>query len=126
MELNSWTIYWITRFDSIHLISNPVCVIGLIAIIVGVFAHIAMTSSSDKDIQQCVPIIKKHLFWVVPTTLLFCAIEMFVPTTKEMAAIVIIPKVLNNQLTDDMKDIHELARQYLQSKVNSESDTKRR
>ena len=119
------TIYWITRLDNIRYMSVLVCLIG---ILVGAFAfyrwwdiHDRWWLSEDSYLA--------HMAWVffpgLLAAVLFlvgCGILLFVPSTKEMVAIKLIPKIVNSEFTqkelpEEAKELCTLAKRLLADKV---------
>lgn len=108
MNLTPEMMYWLTRCDNI-------CTVGFnLSILFGIgtaFATMALFIEIDS-----VKIFHKMIF--VFFLLLFfssIAICVFVPTTKEMAAIYVVPKIANNETVKDLGEgIVTLAREWIQ------------
>ena len=88
-------MYWLTRLDAI--VSFGVCLIlvSISALIIG-FTYIAITTGSpyDSDFKSMFKCLVK---WALPFALLGASVCTFVPTTKQMAAILIIPRIANSE-----------------------------
>lgn len=93
--ITSTQLYWITRLDGISTTAGTICILIGIALFLMILINI-----QDNFI--------KFKCWLVVsiTLVLFLLIVIFVPTTKEMAAILILPKILNSQTAN--KAINEL------------------
>lgn len=99
------TVYWITRLDAIHrLLCLPIalCVIGIIAIVLcQAVLRDPLLSGSVEDEKRRSGIANRILFRGTPlcvaVLLLLAAGKAFLPTTKEMCAIKVIPAMVNNE-----------------------------
>jgi hypothetical protein len=91
-------IYWITRFDGIHTFATIIMVIGIIlSVIVGIIYYIANgqyifehSRGKEQFASECKgyrDTCKKMLSYLVPITIFFTSVNIFVPTTKEALSI---------------------------------------
>lgn len=114
MQVTSWDIYWITRLDSISVFLNTVSGIGLgFIIIFGVFGLMAAAEGmTQKDVPKFFRVLYFSMFAITP----LCFIgQALTPTTKEMCAIIVVPKIVNNEEIQGLgSDIVELARDWMQ------------
>ena len=107
MQITAEEIYWITRLDIIHtamLLGIAVAFVAMLAFII----HACEKESAGWAISGIT------LF--VVTTIILGLVYIFVPTTKEMAMIKIIPAMVNsdfmqNDLPEDMKQVYSLGKQ---------------
>ena len=103
MEITESTIYWITRLDSVRWIP---ALIALPILIKGCFVWL----SGEYPWSN---LLRSTAYWFA--FMLFAISVMFIPTTKEMCAILIIPQVAKNE---DMKEIPSeitnLAREWIE------------
>lgn len=83
MNITPWTIYWITRLDVIIGISVLLLTAVLITFVIWTF----------EAGQRIVPAMKFLLIPFIPLMLIVTCL----PSTKEMAAIIIIPKIVNSE-----------------------------
>jgi len=119
------TIYWITRLNSINRV---LCFINfLVFMAVIAFAILAAilickereyhTCSEDRirEINNAGWRVLKWLSIPASAFLFIAAVLAFIPTTKEAAAMYVIPAVVNNeQLRDTGNKIFELAAEWLE------------
>lgn len=117
------TIYWITRLDAFN---NLVAAVSLISIILVVIFSIASGITigernsvlNDED-KLILPI--KFLIGSLITLVVCMTLAVFVPTTKEYAAMKILPKIANdealNTLSQDGKELYRLTVDYLKEQV---------
>ena len=123
-EITPAMVYWILRLDGICGTARVLLMISglatgaIFAILTAMIVDFGPNPDEEekgfiKKAKKCFKI--SSLF-----TIVLLAIAMFVPTTKEMCAIVTIPKVANSeivteQIPDAAKNLLSLANQYLES-----------
>lgn len=104
MITNSF-IYWFTRLDHIHSFLNGFDVFSVFLIIFSIIVFVTawfinQFPGDSSDILTSLTF-KKFASWTFCIASIFkimiCTCLMFIPTTKEMAAIYIIPKIMNNE-----------------------------
>ena len=113
MEITENMVYWITRLDSIRwipvLVALPVLVKGCV-----------LWFSGETPRTN---LVRAMIYWFV--FMLFAISVMFIPTTKQMCAIKIIPIIAKNE---DMKEIPgeitKLAREWIEELSPKESNEK--
>ena len=105
-------MYWLTRLDYICNFFNTIAVLGIGGTIIGVFGMVIFSSRYEENEYRD---FKKVFQWsILPAILagLFC---VAIPTTKEMAAILVVPKIVNNQKVQAMPDkVLDLANAWLE------------
>lgn len=78
-------MYWLVTMDGI------VCASAIIAVALGVVAFMAIPMTLDDDFPK----------WTPPAIALaavaFALVAVFVPTTRQMAAILVVPKIANSE-----------------------------
>lgn len=102
--ISEWVIYWITRFDALRDIFYAFWTVGLILSILTAIAIIIKTiipkdvgDNDTKAIREICETLSCRAKWVFIPALCFCLLTVLTPNTKEFAAIVVIPAVLNNE-----------------------------
>jgi len=95
--MTSSMIYWLTRLDGIirmcHVLSLLSGAISLFAIA----GYVIFKDASRKDEEEARDISLRAMKIVIPFLIFFGSIALFVPTSKEMAAIYLLPKIANNE-----------------------------
>ena len=86
--ITSWDIYWITRLDELNAFFG---IIGAFLIMGGLLLHIP--GAIDEWGERA----KKKLKIGIAIGVVFCLVVSFLPTTKEVCAIYLIPKVANSE-----------------------------
>ncbi len=107
MEITPWTVYWITRLDGI-------CVVCLIWIIVGllVAGGCAMVGfMEDEDVP------KKWARKIALSVIFPLIVGLFTPSSKEMAAIYLIPKIANSNSAKNVLEATDNATVLLKNKM---------
>lgn len=119
MEITSWTLYWITRLDGIcefAMFASIMC--GACLLTAGCFMGAAFGDNIEK-------LKAPSLAWARRFAVAFVVcilIRLFTPTTKELAAFIVLPKIANSELVttdipDEAKELYGLAKEYLKSQV---------
>lgn len=121
-------LYWLTRCDEIKALLDPGFGWGLfwfistVALLISTIAGVATEGSSETSeeydifrIATAAKHISKPVCIVFSAFILLGAtISALIPTTKEMAAIVVIPKVANSQPVQDIgQGIVDLAKDWM-------------
>ena len=88
-------MYWITRLNAIVSFGNGLISVPIIAFLIGLFLIVMMTDSPYDPAVK--PMFKRLVKWTLPFTLLGVFVSIFVPSTKQMAAILIIPRIANSE-----------------------------
>lgn len=119
-------VYWLTRLDGIGVLLTTLAIISAVAVGMTVLASfIAMDfvnidlaydhsrKMGEKKQAAWLATRKRAVRWVAAPLILGAA-SVFVPTTKEAAAILVLPAVANSQDVQAMsKDIVQLAREWI-------------
>lgn len=106
MNITPEIMYWLTRCDSICTAS------GILAVAFAIlFAFTIIPIIVGDDARAC--------FVVCPLAfvigMIFASTCVFVPSTKEMAAIYVIPKIANSQTVKDLGEgVVMLAREWIE------------
>ena len=111
-------VYWITRLDSIRDIAVPVTVFGMLGIVVFVIAMVMKKMAiidKDTEVADRATVICRLLWPVLISTTISLLILGFLPTTKEMCAIKIIPRIINNEKVQELPNkVVELANEWME------------
>jgi len=100
-------MYWITRLDGIvegtEVTMAILITIGIIVTIVFIIAY-CVGDDNDDDVIRVKKILRRVLFVLWPIAILALAGRLFIPTTKQMAAIIVVPKIVNNVEAKEIPD----------------------
>ena len=109
--MSSGMIYWITRLDGINSAVN-------------IFAWVLLLGTITTYIVRAVKEEDWSLKKLTSITVLVCATTCFVPTTKEMAMIYVVPNLVNSELAqeipEDMKVIKDMAVEKIKDMLEKE------
>ena len=117
------TIYWVTRFDAVRDLVAALLVISIIFVIGSSIASGIVSSDRNSWLNDKGKLILPIKFLMVSgIALVVCMmLAVFVPTTKEYAAMKILPKIANdealNTLSQDGKELYRLTVDYLKEQV---------
>lgn len=125
MEITESTVYWITRMDSIHIFLSGLCIFFGILIVLSLIVFFAIFMICD-DITYKKFGIFLRTFWISSALfIMFFFISVFIPTTKEMALIKVLPAISNSrfvseELPKEAGEIYMLAKEALKEKLVGE------
>ena len=106
MVITAWQMYWITRLDSINAL-----------VVVSAFLFFTVFGGSLAIILAGAYDSSKFRF-ITATSLILAVIfgvsAVFIPSTKDVAAIIMIPEIANNR---DVQDVVKTAPQLLNVKM---------
>lgn len=111
MTVSAWQIYLVTRLDSIHCLLAVLFPLALVIIFVGMLFLI----NDDTLEKEAVAAFRKAVSVSLVLAPLLGTALMLVPTSKEAAAMLVVPKVVNSSLVqrDIPEAVRELCRQVL-------------
>ena len=103
--LTSWQLYWLTRLDSLGAFLTVVIIItACVFVWAGIYRFI-------EEETPPVPVLR----WAAIALLLSSVLGILTPGTKEMAAIIVLPKLANNQDVQAIgQGITDLAKAWLE------------
>lgn len=101
MHITPSLIYWISRLDNIGVFCILSGLIAILALIAALFYWLS-GETPDEDTPLLSRIIKILIAYIV------CAftLSIFLPSTKEAAAIIVIPQVANSETVSNLKDLN--------------------
>ena len=116
------TIYWISRLAPICFISFAMALIGsMLAIMIWLGYAIAETSGDEEFASR----LRKYFKPFAITAVIGIMTQLFVPTTKEAAAMLVIPKIANSESVQQLGDgIVDLANQWLKELAPNKEEKK--
>ena len=125
--ISGWELYVVLKLDSFHAFFQIIGGIGLIPSIGGLI--IATIASFDND-EMCKVLANKAVPLFRKTSIvsgLFLAASLFLPTTKQAAAVLIIPKIATNEnmeeFSDEAKNLYSLAKEYFLENIKHQQQT---
>lgn len=121
--ISELSLYLITRCDPIGKTLFVLAFISAILLFILLIGNIiAFCGQEDKECAKCLPNIRKARSYVLIIFLAMCIGNALIPTTKEMAFIVVVPKIVNSDfvqkdIPEEVKAIYTYAKDYLKSKL---------
>ena len=120
MEVTGSMIYWLTRLDGINYVLNGAMLVCLMATIVSAIVTAFIFCFTDPGYRSYDADLKKgkKAFGVVwrlaITTIVFAIAACAVPSTKNMAAIIMVPVIANNEQVQELPNkVLELGNEWL-------------
>ena len=116
------TIYWVTRMDAVCVFLEALAIAcAFAACIVLVVAVIFPVASGDKSAAEpSIRTARKWACFLALGVLVFGVARVATPTTHELAAILVIPKIANSEvLQKEAGDLYDLAKQWLSEQAES-------
>ena len=106
MEISPWLVYWLMQLDSICKFIDAVAIFGSILLIGLIIIRIvckinAKWNSSDQMFYDATTSLCKFSSIIIPIVVL---INIFIPNTKTVAAMILIPPIVNNEQVQQIPD----------------------
>ena len=92
--MDSWTLYLITRADSVGTLFFVLSLTCLAGSIIGVVAYVV---GMDEDLDEAKIAGKRILKFFVPPAIALMLLATLIPTTKEMIIILGVPELINSE-----------------------------
>lgn len=122
-------MYWLTRMDIVNEVCS--CILLILILLVPFFAFVGyMIADSFSSDSRCAYVswLKKYviLLWLF-ALMISTSVIIFMPTTKEMAAILIVPKIANSEKVQTVGNkLYDLAVEWMDNlKPNNEKGQER-
>ena len=94
-------MYWLTRLDGIHGCMIPfgfIAVFSAIGFVLSMICYILARDNQENELAKNLKNSRRICSWMFLVSFLISVIiTIFVPTTKEMAAIWVIPQIANSE-----------------------------
>ena len=106
MEISPWLIYWLMQLDSICKFVDAITFLGFFLLVILTVIRIASKSVPSYDASA-------HAFYDATTNLhrfscviipIFILLNVFMPNTKTVAAMILIPPIVNNEQVQQIPD----------------------
>jgi len=113
-------MYWLTRCDGICDLAHTMFMLFLIlftvtALFATVGTVVSFSEPDDEQVYKTANLLRMATFALALCAVFFGAVKAFVPTTREMAAILVVPRVANSKTVEDLgRDVVNLARDWMQ------------
>ena len=123
--ITSQTVYWITRLDPIHCLLKASLTaaffLGALSFIITVGSYTESTAcSTPKEAREAAAAMyRSSVLWLrvsIGAIVTLATLRVFVPTTKEAAAILTIPAA-HETIVPEARELYELTKDWLMEKV---------
>lgn len=125
MEITPFTVYLISRLTPLYEFVAALCVVSVAAMAVGSVALLVMTVDRDLEVETQRTILR-WLRWMVSASIVFGALMVAIPSTKDAAAMVVLPRIANSQSVRELGDaVVELAKAWCEELKPEKSEDKK-
>lgn len=126
MNISPWTIYWVMQLDSIGNALSVLFVMLLLIVIMSFFLGVMFKANPiDEEQEEWGKFLISAVKKIAPVTLILFLILTFVPDTKTVAAMIVIPAIANNEnIQGESVEIYNLAKEAMREMVNSKEKGK--
>jgi hypothetical protein len=106
MEISPWLIYWLMQLDSICKFVDVVAFLGSLALVILMAIRSGCESAPSYDtgakaFYNATTKIYKFSCVIIP---IFVLLNVFIPNTKTVAAMILIPPIANNEQVQQIPD----------------------
>lgn len=102
MELTTMQMYWLLKLDDISFLFGAIFFLGLaVLILVMIFGGLII---DDLRLETPRKTVKKFFKITISIISISLILGTFLPTTKQMAAIIVVPKIINNEQIQQMPE----------------------
>lgn len=120
--MTSSELYWITRLDNIYGVFQLIFLISFVASVIMIAAYLIDHGCYGYEPEYCKRI-KKFIPWSVLLTVLSILCIVFIPTTKEMCVIKVVPAIVNSESVEKISNAAiDKAVDWLKSNVSSDKE----
>ena len=118
--LSAWDVYWVMQADTIHHTANGCALVSTMAVFLG--AVIVCASYEELMFPKPIGLIIRRVWLsLIPIAFLSIIAATFLPTTKTVAAIIVLPAIANNeQLHGEAEELYHLAKEALTDMVKKD------
>ena len=106
MEISPWLIYWLMQLDAICDFVEFMAIIGSLALVALIAIRIACSTAPSygdgaKAFYNATTKLCKFSSIIIP---IFILLNIFIPNTKTVAAMVLVPPIVNNEQVQQIPD----------------------
>lgn len=109
--LTGWDVYWITRCDAVSVAAVIVAIAAaFVGVIAGTFGAVLVEDGMKRERATALRLFKPSVF----TFAFSLSVAVFIPSTKQACAILVVPAIANNAEVQGLGgDVMEAARAWL-------------
>lgn len=107
MTITPATMYWFTRLDRITAACDITLFLGGLALLFLSIAYWATGGNTDEMYEH--KAVKSVLKWLIPVWLFSVIGALFIPNSKQMAMIYVVPQITESQIVkQDIPELYDL------------------
>ena len=112
--ITPWNLYWITRLDGIKNLVLGTTGFTVFLLLVGALAIFGYCGWKEKWTRKSIAGIVGLVLAAFASGSVGKAVETLVPTTKEMATIVVLPRIANSETVQEIgEDVKNLVKEWI-------------
>lgn len=119
--MTSWQVYWWLKLDGFKDFFATVAFFSFFTAIITFIIYKGMSCSEYEDTREQACKLKSYKIFAI-ILIISTILYYILPSTKQMATIYILPKIANSEiakeLPDDLKDMYDMAKEYLKDKFS--------
>lgn len=109
--MTTWQMYWLVKLDDIGSFCTVIAVLG------GVLCSVGWVFRSVFD-REAPDAVKRLLRIVTGPVILAMLLAVLLPSTKQLAAIILVPKLVNSEMIQhDVPQVYDLAVEWMKAKL---------
>jgi hypothetical protein len=122
MDITAWNLYWITRLDNIQVFLWTTAIISIVFFFGGFFSWMVCHDNAINVTADERKKVEKFIAWMFVIALTLSSLRVLCPSTKEMAFIIVTPKVWNsdfvqNEVPKETKELYQMAKSWLAEEI---------
>lgn len=125
--ISGWELYVVLKLDSFQAFFQTIGGIGLISSIGGLIITTVASFDDDETTKVLANKAASLFRKMLVVSGLFVVTGLFLPTTKQAAAVLIIPKIATNEnievISDEAKSLYSLAKEYFLENIKHQQET---
>lgn len=101
MELTPSLIYWLSRLEELQILCTIFGFFAMLgAVVLGIF--VVASGAAGEEGKAIHKATRPAFRWTLPVGAALCLISCFLPDTKTVAAMYVLPKIANNESLDEI------------------------
>ncbi len=113
--MSHWLVYWILMLDNINSVIGGGLILTILIAMIGFYLIVDSDDEKPQDIRN----LKRLARILIVPFIIFLLASVFLPNTKQMAAIYLIPKIVANKDIQQLPPkLSKLALEYVNQELN--------
>ena len=120
--MSAWDMYWLLRLDgikeAIKFLCGSLVATGIVSVLFLGIAYFVGLLEDDEDFQKAVKRFVRQLITIFVLWIVVGLAYILIPSTKQMAAIIVVPKIVNNEQVQEIpENLIELCNEWTKDKI---------